>query len=276
MSTVVVKEPYRLGNLDFARYFDHAIGVILDRFRPIAIAFLCIAIPPLLVYYLVDLAFGFSLALDYGEEELMDPEYMLDFWFRGFGMTMAFTFLYQIMMVPMYAAIVYLVGMHYLGTEVSMRASFRFILPRLFAIVVANVAYNIAVTVGMMFCIVPGVLLAVWFYLYIPVMIFEQAGPFAAFGRSRDLVSQGEFLRIFFVFLALGFLGTQMGLISMILPSPELEFMFSSFSGALLQAFTAALVTIIYFSLRAKHESLDLEILASQIDLDSAAESPAL
>jgi len=276
VTTIVVKESYRLGNLDFARYFDHAIGVLRELFRPVAAAYLMLLLPPLLVFLVIDLAFGFSAGMTADSIDGMTPEAFFAFWIRGVGAVTSYSLLFQILLVYLCAMVSLMVGMHYLGTPVTLGEAFRFVLSRFFKIIVAHIVYFLVVSVGFMLCFVPGIIFGVWLYIFVPAILFEDAGPMQALQRSRHLISQGEFLRILFIWFALGFVGAPVALVDFIIPEPAVVFFLQTLVGAVLQVFGAALVTVVYFSLRCKHEALDLEILASHIDLEDAAEAQAL
>ena len=276
MTTVVVKETYRLGDLDFARYFDHAIGVLRELFRPVLFAFLVIALPPMLVYFAIDLVMGFSQGLYADSIEGMTPEAFMAFWIRGMTATSAYTVLYQLIMIFLCSVVSYMVGMYYLGQSMRLGESMRFTLARFIPLVIAHILYMVAFTVGMIFCVIPGIYLGVIFYIFVPAILFENAGPLEALRRSSRLVLQGEFLRILFIWLALGLLGLPMAVFEFIALNAAMQHLMQSVVGVVLQLFAAALVTVVYFSLRCKHEALDLEILANHIDLEAAEEAPAL
>ena len=60
--------------------------------------------------------------------------------------------------------------------------------PRVGAVAVAGIVAAIAITLGFILIIVPGLyLLTIWSAL-IPIVVLEKVAPFEAFGRSRELV----------------------------------------------------------------------------------------
>lgn len=276
MSTIVVKEQYRLGDLDFARCFDHAIGVLRERFKPVVLVFAVVALPPILLYFVLDLVFGFSIALYADEFDSMAPEAFFALFFRGMAAVTGFSLFFQLIMLYLSGFVSYVVGMYYLDAAVSISSALRFTLGRIVPLVFAHILYVLVVAVGTLLCVIPGIYLGVLLYLFIPAVLFENAGPIQALTRSKDLILHGEFMRIFFLWLALGFVGAPLGILSFVVPYPAVDLLIQSLAGAVLQMFVAAVVTVIYFSLRCKHESLDLEILASQLDLEAAEEAPAL
>lgn len=70
-----------------------------------------------------------------------------------------------------------------MGVADSLRQSVVHILP-LFAIVIL---YVLAVWLGCLFLLVPGIMVAVAFSVAIPARVIERTGVFRSFGRSRDL-----------------------------------------------------------------------------------------
>jgi hypothetical protein len=60
--------------------------------------------------------------------------------------------------------------------------------PRLNTLSVAGFLAAVAILAGLVLCIVPGLVLATWWMLIVPVIMLERAGVLRAFGRSRELV----------------------------------------------------------------------------------------
>ncbi len=60
--------------------------------------------------------------------------------------------------------------------------------PRLNTLSVAGFVAAVAILAGLVLCIVPGLVLATWWMLIVPVIMLERAGVLRAFGRSRELV----------------------------------------------------------------------------------------
>src|SRR5262249_29498445 len=59
------------------------------------------------------------------------------------------------------------------------------VLPRLGSILVASICAGIAVAIGLVLLIVPGLYLLTIWSVIIPVLVLEEAGAFDSFGRSR-------------------------------------------------------------------------------------------
>jgi hypothetical protein len=129
--------------------------------------------------------------------------------------------------------------------------------PRIGAVAVASIAAAIAITLGFVLLIVPGLyLLTIWSVL-IPVVVLEKVAPFEAFGRSRELV-RGFGWTVFGV-IALTFLivvvfSIVLSLLFAGLSGSAGDYIGSVVSNTLVAPFVAATWTCMYFRLRAAGE----------------------
>jgi hypothetical protein len=83
-----------------------------------------------------------------------------------------------------------------LGREVSFAIAWREVQPRLLPLFGVAVVYAVATTVGLMLCIIPGVVAWVFWALVAPALVLEHGTFKQAFSRSVKLVS-GAFWRVF-------------------------------------------------------------------------------
>lgn len=74
------------------------------------------------------------------------------------------------------------------GTS-NLGASFNYIIPKLPKLLTAQLIVGVLTAIGMVFLIVPGILIAIMFSLVLPTIIIEHQGIFDSLGRSRRLVS---------------------------------------------------------------------------------------
>jgi hypothetical protein len=74
-----------------------------------------------------------------------------------------------------------------------------------------SLLFGLIVTIGSMFCLVPGVIAWVWLAVTLPVCMVERVGPIASLQRSLEL-TEGHRVPIFLTFLVLmvGFMGIAM------------------------------------------------------------------
>ena len=68
--------------------------------------------------------------------------------------------------------------------------SFKYAISKLQSLLPAQFIAGILIVIGMLFFIVPGIIVAIMFSLVIPTIIVEQKGIFESLGRSKKLVSK--------------------------------------------------------------------------------------
>ncbi len=73
--------------------------------------------------------------------------------------------------------------------DLSIGETFARVRPRILPIAGAGILAAIAIVIGLILLIVPGLVLLTWWSLIIPIIVLERAGALDAFGRSRELVS---------------------------------------------------------------------------------------
>jgi uncharacterized membrane protein len=80
-----------------------------------------------------------------------------------------------------------------------------------------SILFGIALAIGFILLIIPGLILMVIWSVVAPVTVLERPGPFAAFGRSRELV-RGNGWQVFgvivLVFVAVAVLSLAAGLVA--------------------------------------------------------------
>jgi hypothetical protein len=79
---------------------------------------------------------------------------------------------------------------------------FRSVTPVLLSLIVAGVAAGFGIAIGFLLIVVPGLILLTIWAVVAPVIVVERSEPFAAFGRSRELV-RGHGWQVFGVLLVL-------------------------------------------------------------------------
>src|SRR3954451_15695736 len=120
----------------------------------------------------------------------------------------------------------------------------------------ASILAGIAIGIGLILLIAPGVhLLTIW-CLIVPVIVLEGAGVGAAFGRSHELVrGHGWNVLGVIVLVILLLLGVNivLGLILAALPDGVQQFVSGIISGTLTAPYIALVLTLSYFRLRQVH-----------------------
>jgi uncharacterized membrane protein len=162
------------------------------------------------------------------------------------------------------AATVFIVSESYLGRPISAREALRRSTPYVGRILIVSLLMTLAVGLGFLLLLVPGVILAVGLVLAIPAVVLEpRTSASGALSRSWEL-TRGARWRIFglgvvLLVLSAGMLsgGGSVGVVTVIA------------IGGLVQMFIYPLfycvLTVTYYDLRVRKEGFDLELLASTL-----------
>jgi hypothetical protein len=170
----------------------------------------------------------------------------------------------------------------YLGQPTSVRESLRFGVRRLLPLIALQILYVIGQVIGFVLLIIPGIWLYAAWSVHVPALVIEGAGPFRALGRSRRLVkgrwwpTAGALLVASVMVGVIGaVIGAGLGTLTIangnasVALTVVVTVLIGIVSGVLLQPFSAAVVTVLYYDLRIRHEGYDLELLADQLGLAS-------
>jgi hypothetical protein len=128
------------------------------------------------------------------------------------------------------------------------------VLPRLGSILVASLAAGIAIAIGFVLIIIPGLYLLTIWSMIIPVLVLEQVGAFDSFGRSRALV-RGYGWTVFGVILITFLINIAAHIVVAVLVSGLSDsvssYLTSVIADTLVTPFVAAVLTAMYFRLKA-------------------------
>jgi hypothetical protein len=116
----------------------------------------------------------------------------------------------------------------------------------------ASILAGIAITIGLILLIVPGLFLITIWAVIAPVIVIERSGALASFGRSQQLVRGhgwqvfGTLVLVFVILIVVNFV---LGLIFLALPLLLRNGLSTVISGTLIAPFLALVVTLIYYRL---------------------------
>lgn len=178
------------------------------------------------------------------------------------------------------AACVKAVSDLYLDQPTGVKASLRFAVRRLPALLGMEVLMILGLMLAFIVVIIPGIWLYVAWSVAAPALLIERFGPWRALGRSRRLV-KGRWWATAGVLLVATILVTvvsgavQAALVGIAsLPSTPsvpvavvVTTVASVLSTVIAQPFHAAVTTTLYYDLRVRHEGYDLQLLAEQLGL---------
>jgi hypothetical protein len=116
----------------------------------------------------------------------------------------------------------------------------------------ASILAGIAITIGFILVVIPGLYLITIWAVIVPVIVIERSGALASFGRSRQLV-RGNGWHVFgtlvLVFVILLVVDLVLGLIFVALPVLLRNGLSTVVSGTVIAPFLALVVTLIYYRL---------------------------
>jgi len=136
--------------------------------------------------------------------------------------------------------------------DLSLSETVKAATPYIWTVAGASILAGIAITIGLILLIVPGLFLITIWAVIVPVIVLERAGVFASFGRSQQLV-RGNGWHVFgtlvLVFIILIVVDIILGLIFVALPLLLRNGLSTVISGTLIAPFIALVVTLIYYRL---------------------------
>jgi hypothetical protein len=138
--------------------------------------------------------------------------------------------------------------------DMSIGETVRAATPYFWAVAGASILAGIAIAIGLILLIVPGLYLITIWAVIVPVIVLEQSGVMASFGRSHQLV-RGRGWHVFgtlvLAWLILLAVNLVLGLIFAALPDALGRGLSSVISGTIVAPFIALVVTLVYYRLSA-------------------------
>lgn len=142
--------------------------------------------------------------------------------------------------------------------DFSLSETFGHAREHLAAVVVAAILAGLGIAFGLILLIVPGLVLLTWWAVIIPAIVLENKSAGESFSRSRELV-RGFGWNVFGVIVLVVLLLIGFNILLSIVLTPLanwLQSFLSQFiSGTLTAPFTATVLTLLYFRLRAAKET---------------------
>jgi hypothetical protein len=136
--------------------------------------------------------------------------------------------------------------------DLSIGETVRQAMPYIAPVAGASILAGIAITIGLLLIIVPGLFLITIWAVIVPVIIIERSGALASFGRSRELV-RGHGWHVFgtlvLVYIIMLVVNIVLGVIFSALPHVLGDGLSSIISGTLISPFLAIVVTLVYYRL---------------------------
>lgn len=162
------------------------------------------------------------------------------------------------------AAVIQAVARLYLGEEVTAISAIQHAVKRFFPLVWTSILMMLAIWVGFLLLIIPGIYFSIWFGLSQHVTVLEDLSGGAALSRSKRLVNplRGQFLALGIIMIAMT-LGINWT--ANLIPQAHLQLLASSLLNAVSTILWTAAAVVFYFSARCAVDNFDLERLAASI-----------
>ena len=138
----------------------------------------------------------------------------------------------------------------------SLGELFKSVGPVVLPLIGLAIVAGIAIAIGFVLIIIPGLILLTWWAVAAPVMVVEHPGVFRALGRSRDLV-RGDGWNVFGIIVLVVLINLAINLVAAIIAAPlsDAAGAVVSWIGTTLAAPILALASaVLYFALRAAKE----------------------
>jgi hypothetical protein len=175
----------------------------------------------------------------------------------------------------------------WLGSTPSIGRSLRFGLRRAPMVALLAIISGIAIGIGFVAFVLPGIWLAVLWCVAFPALLFERIGPFKALKRSASLIKGrwwASLLLVLVGYLLVTIIGgvIQYGLLAIaavaagdsVIVNAIATVVGSTLSSAITYPYLAAVLTILYFDQRVRKEGFDLQLLADGLGSERDPDAP--
>lgn len=149
--------------------------------------------------------------------------------------------------------------------DLSLGETLRRVQPQLATLVLTGIVAGIAIAIGLLLLVVPGLILLTWWAVFVPAIVLEGLGLSDSLGRSRQLVS-GNFWPVLGLILVviLILLGASivLGLILAPLDDALGSFIANLVSNTIFTPFIALALTLAYYALKAEQGESEVATVA--------------
>jgi len=154
-----------------------------------------------------------------------------------------------------------------LGRQVDVNSSYRYAFSRLGGLIGLALLIGLVVGIGFILLIIPGIIFLVFLSVSVSAFIIERLGVTDAMSRSWKLVSGQWWHTLGVIVVAAIIAGVVNGILTAIGGSNFfLYWVFSSIGQIITAPFVALVNVLLYLDLRARHEGLTSDRLASELD----------
>ena len=215
-----------------------------------------------LTFFLVAVVAGLPRLLWEGVETQNPANFPFGRFFGGLSLILVLNTLAQ-------AVILYGAFQAMRGRAVNIGECLKVGLSRFFPIIGLIICAYLAIWLGFMLFVIPGIILGIMWYVATPVCVVEQKGPLASLGRSSEL-TKGHRWKIFgmvvLLYIAAIIIGLVIGAVLGLTHSPILVTLGTLVWTGAWGAFYAIFGVVTYHDLRVAKEGVDTDQIASVFD----------
>src|SRR4051794_20713853 len=153
-----------------------------------------------------------------------------------------------------------------IGDPVDVEASYRYGFHRFGSVILVGLLFGLAVALGFILLVIPGILALIYFSVSIPSLVVENRRGTKAMSRSANLVS-GHFWHAFGVIIvAYIIVAVVSGILSAIGGNSWfIRWIFNAIAQIITTPFSALVSVLLYLDLRARKEALTTQVLRSEL-----------
>ncbi|QDT74612.1 hypothetical protein [Lacipirellula limnantheis] len=263
---------YEIKSLSIGGILDQTVALVKDRFGVLLAIAAVVYVPYGLINGFVMMAkmpprpappFEPAVMQQYQEAVMMAGLF-----------TLPASLLFGLVGVPLAnGAMIWAVSQSYLGEPVSFDSTWRHSLSRALPLIGTTFLYSLAMMGGFILCVIPGFLFMLWFIFYAQGVMLEGLSGSSALSRSKALM-KGNMGKAFVLMLLLSIISAVIGGIGAVVPQPHVGVVLQVALQAVVVMFSAAAMTVFYFSCRCDHEDFDLMRLAAAVEKSDNDASP--
>ncbi|MGI8633015.1 MAG: hypothetical protein ACR2NA_10795 [Solirubrobacterales bacterium] len=273
--------------LGVGEVLDAAVTVFRRNWQPLVTTVAVVAVPIYFLVFLVSLGMpdgaqtGFTINQDgttsFNEDEIATVV----------GLTVVIQLLTLAAYLLAVAGCFRAVADAYLGQEADWQVSLRFAVRRALPLLWLFIVLYVAVVVGFLLLIIPGIWLAVSFSVAIPAMLIGERRGTQALKRSFRLVrgrwwpTAGTLIVAYLLTIVVSFIvAIPLGIVGLSGADSQavagLANLVANVASAMITLpFFAAVITVLYVDLRVRKEGFDLQLLADQLRQESEPDNAA-
>ncbi len=173
--------------------------------------------------------------------------------------------LFGILLAPLVnAAVIHAASNAYLSRPATIGSCFRQARRRFLALLGTTLLMTLAIYGGMLLCLVPGIMFALWYTLAQQVAVLEEKAGSTALKRSHELM-KGNYVTGFVMGLVVLVIVIGLILGAAIIPEPHAQAVAASIVQGIATLLGNCAGVVFYYSCRCKAENFDLLVLANAI-----------